>query len=279
MTLAAVHDGSTRTLAVLGATGRMGRAVIRALAERSDLKLGGALASPGSRSVGRDAGEDAGLAPIGVAISADRGAVLDRADIAIDFSLPVAVAANVSACVERHCPVVVGSTGLNHETLERLRMASAAIPLLHSPNMSAGVNLMFRLAEVAAAALGDDYDVEILDLHHRNKIDAPSGTALRLGETVARTRRVDFKAVAVTAREGAVGPRTTGQIGFAVLRAGDHAGEHTLMFSGPGETLSITHSASDRLCFARGALRAARWLVDRPPGLYSMNDVFGFTSL
>jgi 4-hydroxy-tetrahydrodipicolinate reductase len=254
----------------------MGRAVIRAIAESEDLELCGALASLGSPSIGRDAGENAGLDPLGVQISAERRAALGRADLAIDFSLPVAVAANIAACVERRCPVVVGTTGLSHEALETLRSASAAIAVLHSPNMSVGVNLMFRLAEIIGGALGDDYDVEILDLHHRNKVDAPSGTALRIGETVARARGVDFRKVAVMGRQGATGPRERGQIGFAALRAGEHVGRHTLMFSGPGESLSVTHEASDRMSFARGALRAARWLRERPPGLYSMKDVFGF---
>lgn len=262
-------------VAVLGATGRMGRALIRALAERDDMRLCGALASPGSRSVGRDAAENAGLGSNGVLISAERRSVLEHADVAIDFSLPVAVAANVAACVKAHCAIVVGTTGLSPEARERLRKASATIPLLYSPNMSVGVNLMFRLAEIAAGALGEDYDVEILDLHHRNKVDAPSGTALRLGEAIAHARGVDFKKVAVTARQGATGPRARGQIGFAALRAGEHVGEHTVMFSGPGETLSVKHAASDRLAFARGALRAARWLHAQPPGMYAMNDVFG----
>jgi len=265
---------STR-VAVLGATGRMGRTVVRALAERADLRLVGALASPTSSMVGRDAGENAGAPSLGVAIQSDRNAVLERADVAIDFSLPAAVAANVAACVERRCPMVVGTTGLSDEAMNGLRAASRTIPLLYSPNMSIGVNLMFRIAELAAGILGDDYDAEILDIHHRNKIDAPSGTALRLGEAVARARGVDFRSHAVLARQGAAGPRDKGQIGFSAQRGGDNPGEHSLTFAGPGETLTVSHAAGDRLCFARGALRAAQWLTTRPPGLYSMTDVFG----
>jgi 4-hydroxy-tetrahydrodipicolinate reductase len=265
---------STR-VAVLGATGRMGRTVVRALAERAELRLVGALASSTSRLVGRDAGENAGVAALGVPIQSGRDAVLERADVAIDFSLPVAVGANVAACVEKRCPIVIGTTGLSEEAMNGLRAASSTLPLLYSPNMSIGVNLMFRIAELAAGILGDDYDAEILDIHHRNKIDAPSGTALRLGDAVARARGVDFRTHAVLTRQGAAGPREKGQIGFAVQRGGDNPGEHKLTFAGPGETLAVAHAASDRLCFARGALRAAQWLTTRPPGFYSMTDVFG----
>jgi 4-hydroxy-tetrahydrodipicolinate reductase len=254
-------------LAILGCTGRMGRALLEALREQSGLQLSGALASPGNAAIGsRVAGSE-------VVITADPRRALQGAAVAIDFTLPAALAANLAACVAGRVPLVIGTTGLEAAALDALREAGRTIPIVHSPNMSVGVNVLLGLVEQAARALGRDYDVEIVDIHHRHKRDAPSGTALKLGETIARARGDDFEAVAVRgAREGA---RKQGQIGFAAVRAGDHVGEHTVTFSASGETVSLSHRATDRLTFARGALQAAHWLIARTPGVYAMHDVIG----
>ena len=251
-------------VAILGCTGRMGRALLEALRERTDLQLSGALASAGNAALGERVGEN-------VAITSDARRALDGADVAVDFTLPEAMAANLAACVERRVPLVLGTTGLDAKALEALREASRTLAILHSPNMSVGVNVLLGLVEQAARALGREYDVEIVDIHHRHKRDAPSGTALKLGETIAKARGDAFDGVA--ARGAREGIRKEGQIGFASVRAGDHVGEHTVLFSASGETVSLSHRATDRLTFARGALQAARWLIGRPAGLYQMRDV------
>lgn len=260
-------------VAIFGSTGRMGRALLDALAERSGLALSGALASPASTALGTDIGVHHGKAPSGVIVTADRERALQRANVAIDFTLASAVSANVQACVERHVPLVLGATGLEDATLAQLRDASRVIPLLHAPNMSVGVNLLLRLADAAARALGRDYEVEIVDIHHRHKRDAPSGTALKFGEAIAAARGDAFDAATVRARMGSPAAPRPGEIAFASVREGDHVGEHTVRFTGSGETVSLTHRATDRLTYARGALRAAAWLVRRAPALYSMADV------
>lgn len=253
-------------VAVFGCTGRMGRALLQALREQSDLELSGALAS--RRSSAAD-----GIAAPGVKLTADHAVALAGADVAIDFTLPEAVAANVAACLQKRVPLVLGTTGLDEATLAAVRAAGRSIAILQSPNMSVGVNVLLGLVESAARALGPEYDVEIVDVHHRHKRDAPSGTALKLGEAVATARGQQFDAVAVRERVSRNQPRGPGEIGFAAVRAGDHVGEHTVLFSGSGESLTLAHRATDRMTFARGALRAARWLVGRPAGLYSMRDV------
>ncbi len=243
----------------------MGRALLQALREQADLELSGALAS--RRSSAAD-----GIAAPGVKLTADHAVALAGADVAIDFTVPEAVSANVAACLQRRVPMVLGTTGLDEATVAAIRAASRSIAILQSPNMSIGVNVLLGLVESAARALGPDYDVEIVDLHHRHKRDAPSGTALKLGEAVATARGQQFDAVAVRERVSRNQPRGPGEIGFAAVRAGDHVGEHTVLFSGSGESVTVAHRATDRMTFARGALRAARWLVGRPAGLYSMRD-------
>lgn len=260
-------------LAVLGATGRMGRVLLRALAETPDLKLSGALVSPRSASIGRDVGDLSDGRETGVRASADRDQALDGAQVAIDFTLAAAVADNLRACERHRCPLVIGATGLSEAVRAQIAASAARLPILVAPNMSLGVGVLDRLAALAARALGEDFDVEIIDTHHRDKADAPSGTALRLGESVAAARGRELSQLAIFARQGHTGAREHGKIGFAVLRAGDHVGEHTVLFSGAGEALSLTHRATDRAIFARGALRAARWLVGQPPGQYSMQDI------
>jgi 4-hydroxy-tetrahydrodipicolinate reductase len=260
-------------LTVFGATGRMGQAVLRAMRESSDFAVAGAVASAGSAALGRDAVLEG--PPCGVRVSADAAAALGGAAVALDFSAPTAVAAHALACAAAGVPLVVGTTGLDPRTVEGLHAAAARIALLVAPNTSIGVNLLERLAVIAARGLGPAFDVEILEAHHRAKRDAPSGTAVRLGEAIATAKGERLAEQALYERHGDVGPRPDGAIGFAVLRGGDIVGEHTVLFAGDGERIELTHRATDRMIFARGALRAAAWLVGRAPGLYRMQDVLG----
>jgi 4-hydroxy-tetrahydrodipicolinate reductase len=262
-------------VAVLGVSGRMGQSLVRAIRESVDFTLTGALASPTSATLGRDAGEVAQGTPLGVPVTADRRLALANAAIAIDFTLPAAIEDNLAAIEAASIPMVVGMTGLDGGLHARVRRASERLPVLVAPNMSLAMNLLFGLAARAAAALPVDYDVEILEAHHRLKVDAPSGTALRLGEIVAGARGGTLAAQTVDTRLGRSGGRVPGTIGFASLRAGDIVGDHHVLFAGTGESLELVHRTTDRMTFAAGALAAARWLVDRPPGLYGMSDVLG----
>jgi len=262
-------------VAVLGITGRVGRCLVRAIRESPDFVLSGALASPASAALGRDAGEVAQAGPVAVAVTADRAEALARARVAIDFTLPEALDENLAAVEKAAIPLVVGITGLDAARQAALRRFSERHAVLVAPNMSLAVNLLFGLAGRAAAALPADYDVEILEAHHRGKVDAPSGTALRLGEIVAGARGGTLAEHAVYGRLGNTGGGTTGSIGFASLRAGDIIGQHQVLFAGPGETLEFVHRTTDRMTFAYGALAAARWIIGRPPGLYGMSDVLG----
>lgn len=267
-------------IAVLGISGRMGQSLVRALQEPAaaalGLRLGGALASAGSPYLGQDAGTPSQAPGIGVAITADRQTALAGAAVAIDFTLPAALQDNLAACVAGGVPVVVGTTGLDAAAEQAMAAAATRIPVLHAPNMSLGVNLLLELVAQAAAALPADYDIEIFEAHHKHKVDAPSGTAVRLGQVAATARGTSLADSAVYAREGQTGARPSGAIGFATVRAGDIVGEHTVLFCGTGERLELGHRATDRLTFARGALRAAQWLAAvKQPGLYSMRDVLG----
>jgi 4-hydroxy-tetrahydrodipicolinate reductase len=262
---------------MLGASGRMGRSIIPLLAaDASGLRLSGALAASNDPSIGQDAGVLAGTAPLAVAVTDRTEAALEGADVAIDFTMAEASVRHAQACRERNCALVIGTTGQSTEQRDELRQIARGLPIVLAPNMSLGVNVLFRLAELAARALdAADYDAEIFEAHHRNKVDAPSGTALGLGRAVAQGRAVDFDRVAEYARHGQTGVREHGRIGFSVVRGGDIVGDHRLIFAGPGEQVELRHHAQDRSGFARGALVAARWVVGRPPGLYSMGDVLG----
>jgi len=262
-------------VAILGVSGRMGRCLVRAIRESDDFTLTGALASPDSSSLGHDAGEVALTGPVAVEVTADRGRALAKAAIAIDFTLPEATADNLAATVARHIPIVIGTTGLDAERQALIRRASEKLPVLVAPNMSLAVNLFFSLVGSAAAALPPDYDIEIVEAHHRHKADAPSGTALRLGEIAAGARNTTLGNVGVYGRAGRGTTRSPGTIGFSSVRAGDIVGEHHVLFAGSGETLELVHRANDRMTFAHGALAAARWLSGRQPGLYGMSDVLG----
>ncbi len=262
-------------IAVLGASGRMGRTIIRCLGEARDLRLTGALTETRDPALGRDAGEAAGLESLGVPLTDDRAQALHGAQAAIDFTMPAALEANLRAAAEAGSALVVGTTGLEKRHLEAMRQTAHEIPVVYGRNMSVGVNVFMSLVARAAAALGDDYDVEIVEAHHRHKVDAPSGTALALGERVAQAKGRPLHELAVYARQGQTGPRVPSTIGFSVVRGGNIVGDHTVLFIGPEEQVELTHRARDRAAFARGALTAARWAAGQAPGYYSMSDVLG----
>ncbi|MBP8139270.1 MAG: 4-hydroxy-tetrahydrodipicolinate reductase [Burkholderiales bacterium] len=265
------------SVAMLGASGRMGRSIIPLLAaDAGGLRLGGALVAPGDNAIGQDAGSFAGSAPLAIAITDDPRRALAGAAVAIDFTLAEASVRHAALCRELDVPLVIGTTGHSGAQLAEVEAIARGLPVVLAPNMSLGVNVLFRLAELAARALrAEQYDAEIFEAHHRHKVDAPSGTALGLGRAAARGRGVELDAVAEYARHGQTGAREVGRIGFSVVRGGDIVGDHRLIFAGPGETIELAHHAQDRSGFARGALVAARWVVGRPPGLYSMADVLG----
>ena len=264
-----------RRIAVSGAAGRMGRTVVQAVAEDDALQLGAAVDRPGISLIGADAGEVAGVGSLGVPIVDSLAAVVDAFDVLIDFTVPAATLQAVEVCRAAGRQAVIATTGIGAGGTAAIREAAADIAMVMAPNMSVGVNLVFRLTELAARVLGEDTDIEIIDLHHRHKIDAPSGTAVRLGQIVADTVGRDLDEVAVYGREGETGARDRRTIGFETIRAGDVVGEHTVLFGGTGERVEITHRANSRMNFARGALRAVRFLEDKSSGLYDMQDVLG----
>jgi 4-hydroxy-tetrahydrodipicolinate reductase len=272
--VAATESTATR-VAVLGADGRMGRALVRAIAAAAPAgRLAAAVERPGSPSVGQDPGLIAGVAPTGVAIQ-DAVPAPGAADVWIDFSAPSATAAAARAAAAAGASLVVGTTGLGAAERVAIEDAAQKVPVVFSPNFSVGVNVMLRLIADAARALGPSYDLEIVEAHHRGKRDAPSGTALRLGEALAAATGRDFSGTARYARHGEVGPRTPAEIGLQTIRGGDVVGDHTVYFLGVGERIEITHRATSRDTFAHGAVRAALWLKDRPAGLYDMAAVLG----
>jgi 4-hydroxy-tetrahydrodipicolinate reductase len=258
---------------IFGITGRMGQTLLRALRDCPTLRLIGAVASPHSNRLGEDAAADS--AATGVTITAEPRLALVGAEVAVDFSLPQCVAGHALACAAARVPLLVGATGLDAATRTALEAAAGVIPILIAPNTSVGVNVITQLVRRATLALGLGYDIDISEAHHRFKRDAPSGTALALGEAVAGARGRKLADVAVFERHGNRAPRGDGEIGFAVLRAGDIVGEHTVSFAVAGERVEITHRATDRVVFAHGALRAAEWLMGRPAGLYTMGHVLG----
>jgi len=253
----------------------MGRSVLSCLVESEDLSLAGAITEPNDPLLGRDAGELIGGAALGVPLTDDHRQGLHGAQVAVDFTLPVATEGNLRACVESGSALVIGTTGLEDRQLKAIQRAAHEIPVVYARNMSVGVNVFMELVGRAAKALGDGYDVEIAETHHRHKVDAPSGTAIALGERIAAAHGRRLDDLAVYARQGRVGPRVPGTIGFSVVRGGSVVGEHSVRFIGAEEEVAFVHEAQDRKTFARGALRAARWAAGRAPGLYSMADVLG----
>ncbi len=260
-------------VAVTGAAGRMGKTLVQAVAEASGLTLGAAFEHPDSSAIGADAGELAGVGSLGVAISADPSAALDQFDVVIDFTVPAATLELAGACRTGGNGMVVGTTGFSETELVELHAAAADVALFMAPNMSVGVNLVFKLIEIAARALGDTVDVEVIEAHHRHKVDAPSGTAVRMGEILADSLDRNLATDAIYGRQGITGARERQTIGFSTVRGGDIVGEHTVMFAAEGERIEITHRASSRMNFAQGALRAAAYVANQPAGLYDMQTL------
>ena len=253
----------------------MGKTILEAIGDTDGITVGAAIEQRGSPALGLDAGEQAGTGRLGVSVTDDIRAVMDDFDVLIDFTRADAVLKNLEQCRASGKRVVIGTTGLSTEQQQALRAASTETAIVFAPNMSIGVNLCFKLAELAAQVLGDSADIEIIEAHHNRKIDAPSGTAVRLGEIVADTLGRNLAECAVYGRQGITGPRERNTIGFETIRAGDIVGEHTLMFAGEGERVEIRHVATNRKTFATGAVRAAQWIMDKESGLYSMQDVLG----
>ena len=267
----------TIRVGITGAGGRMGRTLVEAIAvSSSELRLTVALERAQSSLVGADAGEVAGLGTNGIAIGSNLESALSDVDILIDFSVPDATIANLAVCVEKGVGMVIGTTGFTDEQQALIDAAAHKIHICKASNFSTGVNLCFELLEMAARVMGEESDIEIVEAHHRHKIDAPSGTALSMGQVVAGALGRDLDEVAVYGRQGQTGARDKNTIGFATVRAGDIVGDHTVLFAAEGERVEITHKASSRLSFARGAVRAASWLCAQPAGLYDMRDVLGF---
>ncbi len=261
-------------IAIAGASGRMGRMLVEAVLAAPDAQLSGALDVAGSPSLGRDPGDFLGRAT-GVAVTAELEAGIAGAQFLIDFTRPEGTLAHLRACVARGVGMVIGTTGFDDEGKRAIAAAAQRIPIVFAPNMSVGVNVTLKLLELAARTLDTGYDIEIIEAHHRHKVDAPSGTALRMGEVVAAALGRDLKEVAVYGREGVTGERDPSTIGFATVRGGDIVGDHTVLFAGIGERIEITHRSSSRVTYAHGALRACRFLAGRASGLFDMQDVLG----
>jgi 4-hydroxy-tetrahydrodipicolinate reductase len=262
-------------IAVMGAAGRMGKTLIEAVQQAEGVGLGAAIDRPDSSLVGADAGELAALGKIGVRLSGDLRDALEQFDVLVDFTHPSVTLKNLEVCRQAGKAMVIGTTGFSAAEKQLLADAGKHIPIVFAANFSVGVNLCLKLLDTAARVLGDDVDIEIIEAHHRHKVDAPSGTALRMGEVVASALGRDLENVAVYGREGQTGARERETIGFATVRGGDVVGDHTVLFAADGERVEITHKASSRMTFAKGAVRAARWLDGRAPGLYDMQDVLG----
>lgn len=260
---------------VSGACGRMGGRIIALSKEYEGIRLIGALEHREHRDIGRDIGEITGIGNIGIRVSSDIDDIKGKADVLIEFSNPEASLEHLSIASQRGIAMVIGTTGFSKEDISEIESHTSKIPCVLAPNMSVGINLLLKVVKDIARVLGDDYDIEIIEAHHRLKKDAPSGTALKIAETIANTLNRNLDEVGVYARKGIIGERSRKEIGIQTIRAGDIVGEHTILFGGLGERIEITHKASSRDTFARGALRASLWVVNQKPGLYDMQDVLG----
>jgi 4-hydroxy-tetrahydrodipicolinate reductase len=260
-------------IAVVGVSGRMGLSLIKAAALSSFCELTAAISRPGSISINKDAGDLAGIATIGVPVTDNLAEAVDRFDVLIDFTRPEPSMHHIEICREAGKQIVIGTTGFIDQQKQLICDAAKDIAIVMAPNMSIGVNLSLKLLEITAKVMGDNTDIEIIEAHHRHKVDAPSGTALRMGEVVANALGRSLKDCAIYGREGETGVRDRQTIGFSTIRAGDIVGEHTVMFADEGERLEITHKATSRMTFANGAVRAAIWLSDKNNGLFDMQDV------
>lgn len=266
---------SDMRLIVAGAGGRMGRTLIRAISETPGATVAGALEAPGSELLGQDAGVLAGLPANGIELSCDLWSLSKEADGILDFTVPAATIANVAIAAQRGLVHVIGTTGLSASDNAVIRSVTSQAIVVQSGNMSLGVNLLAALVKQVAKSLDEDFDIEILEMHHKAKIDAPSGTAYLLGQAAAEGRGINLDQRSVRARDGYTGPRNPGDIGFATLRGGTVTGDHTVVFAGPYERIELAHKAEDRMIFARGALKAAMWAQNKKPGFYTMADVLG----
>ena len=262
-------------IGVCGAAGRMGKTILEVCNEIDNIKVAAAIEYKGSSMIGIDAGEQAGIGRIGVAITDDIAKVADQFDVLIDFTIASSLTENIEKCHAAGKRMVIGTTGLDDEQKELINKVAEDIAIVFAPNMSIGVNLCLKLLEMAAQVIGEESDIEIIEAHHRHKKDAPSGTALRMGEVIADTLGRNLKECAVYGREGVTGERDKNTIGFETIRVGDIVGEHTVMFASAGERVEITHKATSRKTFASGAVRAAQWLADKDEGLFDMQDVLG----
>ncbi|HYE34543.1 4-hydroxy-tetrahydrodipicolinate reductase [Methylocaldum sp.] len=260
---------------IIGGAGRMGHALIHACLSTHGMLLTAVVERKGSPAVGKDAGELAGLPKLDIPVIDDLASVIADLDVVIDFTRPESTMEHLAVCREHGKRLVIGTTGFTPEQKANIEHTALTIPIMLAPNMSVGVNLCLKLLEIAAKVIGEQTDIEIIEAHHRHKVDAPSGTALRMGEVVAAALGRDLRECAVYGREGHTGERDRKSIGFSVIRAGDIVGEHTVMFADEGERVEITHNASSRMTFAKGAMRAATWLMDKGPGFYDMQDVLG----
>ncbi|MBD9363713.1 4-hydroxy-tetrahydrodipicolinate reductase [Methylomonas fluvii] len=262
-------------IAVVGASGRMGLCLLKAVLAAENAELTVAVSRPDSLAIGKDAGELAGVSAAGIKVSADLAALADQFDVLIDFTRPDASMDYIEICRQAGKQVVIGTTGYSEAQKAAIAEAAQDVAIVIAPNFSVGVNLSLKLLEMTAKVMGDYTDIEVIEAHHRHKVDAPSGTALRMGEVVAAALGRDLKDCAIYGREGDTGARDRKTIGFSTIRAGDIVGEHTVMFADEGERVEITHKATSRMTFANGAVRAAAWLADKPKGLFDMQDVLG----
>lgn len=260
--------------ALVGSTGRMGRTLIEAVLKAEDAELVAAIDQPDSPFIGKDAGELIGT-PCGVAISSDLDAGLAKADCLIDFTRPEGTLVHLEACRKHKVALVIGTTGFTAEGKKQIEAAAKEIPIVFAPNMAVGVNAVFKLLDVAARILNEGYDIEVIEAHHRHKVDAPSGTALRMGEVVATALGRTLEEDAIYGREGHTGERPASQIGFSTIRGGDIVGDHTVLFAGTGERIEITHKSASRMSYALGSLKAARFMQGKASGLFDMQDVLG----
>jgi 4-hydroxy-tetrahydrodipicolinate reductase len=262
-------------IAIVGAAGRMGQMLIRQIARTEGCSLSGASETASSKAIGRDAGEIAGVEANGVKITADSAAAIGAANVVIDFTVPAATVAHAKIAADKGVSVVIGTTGLDPEQTAAIHECAKRVPILWAANMSMGINVLMALVEKTASLLDPSYDIEVLEMHHRHKIDAPSGTALALGRSAAAGRKVKLEEVWRKTRDGHTGARPSGEIGFATLRGGEEVGVHTVMFAASGERLELSHRAFSRETYASGAVRSALWLQGKKPGLYGMKDVLG----
>ncbi|MFA0566794.1 MAG: 4-hydroxy-tetrahydrodipicolinate reductase [Vibrio gallaecicus] len=266
-------------IAIAGAAGRMGRNLVKATHQNPNASVGSGSERPESSLVGVDVGELCGEGHFNVALVDDLSKAITDFDVIVDFTAPVSTLANIELCKQHGKKLIIGTTGFSEEEKQIIDSAAKEISIVMAPNYSVGVNLVFKLLEKAAKVMGDYSDVEIVEAHHRHKVDAPSGTAIGMGEAIAGAMGNNLNDVAVWSREGITGERTKDEIGFATIRAGDIIGEHTAMFADIGERVEITHKATDRMTFANGAIKAAVWLNDKPAGFYTMTDVLGLNDL